>query len=423
MESSITAIDARQAEKVLWPGNVGLQAHFVGAFMCLGMAIPQYHAFGLPVGFAYIYVEELFFAFLLLISVMNLFLTGRFSRKGFKFLFLGTILIGFGLVRALQMHNDFVDILRDLRIPFCYLAFIPLIVNLRLTLDEVRYVVKAACVGIAVFFLLDVVSLATNSLLMSYRNPKMVAGLGSRLVYGNEIIPVFLVPLMIWGFRRKVFSGAATLYVILMAIMLTFIAYKRVLLGLWVIALVLTGTLGLSLRRKIKFVALLGLCGALALPFFLQTQLAGRILPLFSGEEVEGSYQVRMFSYATNALKVLEHPWAGHGLGARMIVALKGVHGQGEEHTFVDNSYITVLYKVGVVGFLLWLAWLYLFFTNLEAERGIVLIYALMWALMAIFSAFISNTVRTVAYLMFIMLFIRDISRHLREQAQQREAA
>lgn len=402
---------------VLWPGNMSLQSHFVALFMCLGMAIPQFHTFGFPVGFAFIYIEELFLGLLITITLVGLIWKGKFSKNGFILLILWVFLVLIGFARAVQFGNNLTDILRDLRIPICYLCLIPLIINLRLRIGEVRYVIKAACVGIAVFTILDLISLATNSLLMNFRNEKMVAGLGNRLVYGNEIIPVFMMPLMIWGFRNKLWSGRLTGYVIFVAIILTFIAYKRTLLGLWIIALVLTGLMGLRFKRKLRFFALIILCTIVFVPFFLNTKLYERISGAFEG--VEGSYQVRMFAYATNAVKILDHPLVGHGFGARMLVSLKGVHGQGHEHTFVDNSYITVLYKVGILGFVLWLTWLYVFFTKLESEKGIILIYVIMWALFAVFSAYISNTNRTICYLIFIMLLVRDVSRHLREKVTQ----
>ncbi len=368
--------------------NKILSFHFYLLFF-LGLSIPQHWDIGVWVNGVTIYLED---AISISILLTILFISLAKLRVYYinPYLLALLLFVFIGLAWGLAINGLSVNTFRDLRI-VCELLVISYALSIiEFKKSDATFVSKLIFAGLIIYFIQYMYSYLSGSYLMSMADSTQSMGF-SRINLSNHVIAILGLPL-IYHSCRPLFYPVLTLVCII-----ALLGLKRTDIGLILLTL-----LFLLKGMKPKNLIYLLTASILLLISLSQSIFAERFENI-----VDGSADTRWFGIINAFNMFLDSPWLGFGFGSEMQVTITSVGGVDLSKTYIDNSYITLLFKTGILGFILY--FIFYFGVLVNSRNFFYSVQNLQFISFGLFSAFMFTGPRTVLYF-FPLLYLTAIS-------------
>jgi len=246
--------------------------------------------------------------------------------------------------------------------------------------NRFRQLFLLLCLGIVFHSLITLIILPFRRTFFAPIFEESMLEQGLRVWFRNSALFILPLPfLLAWvkfrprlGYRKELLVPSLTVLTLVFLVISAVISQSRMLLFSILLTLVpFLGTYRTLLYKHWKLIlALVILMGTLSgvivfsqHPFMvgLRETMVERVRDTLRGEDE--SLMARLLTYHFNFKEALKQPLWGHGVGAKMTTLSPYLKGEDTEFLVIDNLYITVLYKMGVIGLIAYLILLWSIFT------------------------------------------------------------
>lgn len=369
-------------------------------------------------GFHWYLMDLIFFAMLL--STLFRFLSGEYEIKYNTLFFWLTVFLlvcFFGAFWGLKMGNEPQAVFFDLRSFFYYMIFIPVIFLLKDFNKLKRLFYFLILIGVLKSIIDSYLSIFVY--LPTYDSSSLIYLPFARLTgYSEVVYPLTLVGSLTYLFFTKDLNIRVTLLIFsIFSVIALFLSYTR---GSWYASIitVLLGAVILLYSKRIKFNIVFTIAIILFIAVITPFLVITKVIPLdiiidrvtsVTLHKIDISNLGRLVEYATAFSFFLGNPVLGAGLGISYNYYTPGIGYQSTIYT--HNSYLYVLSKMGLLGFVPFIITLYYAFIVgvrvcksrrfSDEETGIVFSFSMMFAFL-LFKSFTTWHLNTVTFSLFI---------------------
>lgn len=361
------------------------------ALFSIGIVIPQHWDFGIQISMVTIYYEEIIVLFLIILVFCKFLIDLSFKKKYLYMLYFIVTILFFILV-GIMYKNTLIVIFKDIRVLLELAIILISISYVKFNKYELNFLIYLVTFSISIYFLQYMYSFLFETYLMNLMDEGMSLGL-KRINLGNHIAVVFMLP-FIYYLNKKLFY-----YIFFIVAVISVLSVKRTDIGLLLL-------LSLLFVKKFNLKYLILLFGILILitSSIFVTSLGDRFFNLF-----DGSADTRLYGIINAFSEFIEKPLIGYGFGKEMIVTIQDIGGVDLSKNFIDNSYLTILVKMGAIGFILYIIFL-LKITNSQFNKITLVYYFLIFGY-AFFSAYLIIGSRILLYAIpFAFLCTKNIN-------------
>jgi len=345
----------------------------------VGIMIPHHWDFGIDIGYLTIYYEEVIVMFLFPLIILKLLVTLKINKNILYILLLFFIIIffsSFGLLNA----NSLIIIFKDIRIIMEVGIILFAISLIKLKYQDMIFLQYLIAFSMTIYLFQYLYSFIWEAYLMTIMNEGMSLGL-KRIVLDNHVAVLFMLP-FIYFMNKKIF-----IYLFIIIFIISLLSMKRTDIGLLLILSLL-----FIKELNIKYIAIVIFVLILFIIMILNLEFGSRFLNI-----IDGSADTRLYGIITAFNDFLEKPLFGYGFGKEMVVTIQNIGGVDLSKNFIDNSYLTLFVKIGLIGFLLYIS-IFIKLIYKETNRSIV-VFMLLFFLFGFFSAYMLTGSRMTLYI------------------------
>lgn len=345
----------------------------------VGIMIPHHWDFGIDIGYLTIYYEEVIVMFLFPLIILKLLVTLKINKNILYILLLFFIIIffsSFGLLNA----NSLIIIFKDIRIIMEVGIILFAISLIKLKYQDMIFLQYLIAFSMTIYLFQYLYSFIWETYLMTIMDEGMSLGL-KRIVLDNHVAVLFMLP-FIYFMNKKIF-----IYLFIIIFIISLLSMKRTDIGLLLILSLL-----FIKELNIKYIAIFIFVLILFAIIILNLEFGSRFLNI-----IDGSADTRLYGIITAFNDFLEKPLFGYGFGKEMVVTIKNIGGVDLSKNFIDNSYLTLFVKIGLIGFLLYIS-IFIKLIYKEINRSIV-VFMLLFFSFGFFSAYMLTGSRMTLYI------------------------
>ena len=345
----------------------------------VGIMIPHHWDFGIDIGYLTIYYEEIIVMFLFPLIILKLLVTLKINKNILYILLLFFIIIFFSIFGLLNA-NSLIIIFKDIRVIMEVGIILFAISLIKLKYQDMIFLQYLIAFSMTIYLFQYLYSFIWETYLMTIMDEGMSLGL-KRIVLDNHVAVLFMLP-FIYFMNKKIF-----IYLFIIIFIISLLSMKRTDIGLLLILSLL-----FIKELNIKYIAIFIFVLILFAIIILNLEFGSRFLNI-----MDGSANTRLYGIITSFNDFLEKPLFGYGFGKEMVVTIKNIGGVDLSKNFIDNSYLTLFVKIGLIGFLLYIS-IFIKLIYKEINRSIV-VFMLLFFSFGFFSAYMLTGSRMTLYI------------------------